>query len=102
MAKYAQKSKGMIRTKYVIIPGINDKLSEAKNFIQKTYDAGIKNIAVDIEDNWYKEHRNSIPQHIYTLYDFFVEGHKHYNIDSCEIYERAYNLKVDREHQQNQ
>ncbi len=100
LKKYADAKNGLIRTKYVLIPGINDSLSEIKNWLQKTYDAGIRNIAFDIEDNWFKEHRENIPQYIYVIFDFVFDCYKQYNIDSCELYERAYNLKVDRENRQ--
>lgn len=97
LKKYAATKNGLIRTKYVLIPGLNDNLTEVKNWLQKTYEAGITNIAFDIEDNWFKEHRNNIPQYIYVIFDFINECYKQYNIETCELYERAYNLKVDRE-----
>ena len=97
LKKYASTKNGLIRTKYVLIPGLNDNLTEVKNWLQKTYEAGITNIAFDIEDNWFKEHRNNIPQYIYVIFDFINECYKQYNIETCELYERAYNLKVDRE-----
>lgn len=97
MAKYAKTKNGLIRTKYVLIPGVNDSLSEVKNFLKKTYEAGVRNIAFDIEDTWFKEHRDNIPQYIYVICDFVFECYRQYNIDSCELYERASNLKIDRE-----
>lgn len=101
LARYAKTKNGLIRTKYVLIPGVNDSLKEVKNWLQKTYDAGIKHIAFDIEDNWFKARRDNIPQYIYVIFDFVNECYKQYNIDSCELYERAYNLKVDRENKLN-
>ena len=100
LKKYADAKNGLIRTKYVLIPGINDNLTEIKNWLQKTYEVGIKNIAFDIEDNWFKENREDIPQYIYVIFDFVYECYKQYKIESCELYERAYNLKADRENKQ--
>lgn len=97
LAKYAKTKNGLIRTKYVLIPGVNDSLSEVKNWMKMTYEAGIKNIAFDIEDTWFKEHRDNIPQYVYVICDFIFECYKQYNLDSCELYERASNLKIDRE-----
>ncbi len=96
LAKYAKTKNGLIRTKYVLIPGVNDNLTEVKTWLKKTYEAGITDIAFDIEDNWFKEHRDNIPQFIYVIYDFVVECYKLYNIKTCELYERASNLKMDR------
>lgn len=97
LRKYAETKNGLIRTKYVLLPGVNDSLKEIKNWLRKTYEAGITNIAFDIEDNWFKENREKIPQYIYVIYDFIMENYKQYNIETCELYERAYNLNVDRE-----
>jgi molybdenum cofactor biosynthesis enzyme MoaA len=97
LEKYAKAKNGLIRTKYVLIPGVNDNLKEVKNWLQKTYDVGIRHIAFDIEDNWFKARRENIPQYIYVIFDFVNECYEHYKIESCELYERAYNLKVDRE-----
>ena len=94
MAKYAKTKNGLIRKKYVLIPGGNDSLAEIKNFMKKTYDSGIRNIAFDIEDTWFKEHRENIPQYIYVIFDFVYECFRQFNIDSCELYERASNLKI--------
>ena len=97
MAKYSKTKNGLIRTKYVLIPGVNDSLSEVRNLLKKTYESGIRNIAFDIEDTWFKEHRENIPQYIYVIFDFVYECFRQFNIDSCELYERASNLKIDRE-----
>ena len=97
LEQYAKAKNGLIRTKYVLIPGVNDSLTEVKNWLQKTYEVGIKHIAFDIEDNWFKARRDNIPQYIYVIFDFVSECYKQYKIESCELYERAYNLKVDRE-----
>lgn len=101
LKRYAKAKNGLIRTKYVLIPGVNDSLKEVKNWLQKTYEAGVRNIAFDIEDNWFKARRNNIPQYIYVIFDFVNDCYKQYKIESCELYERAYNLKVDRENRQN-
>lgn len=97
LAKYAKAKNGLIRTKYVLIPGVNDNLTEVKNWLQKTYDAGIKHIAFDVEDNWFKENRNKIPPYLYVICDFVFDCYRQYGIESCELYERAYNLRSDRE-----
>ncbi len=91
-AKYG----GLIRTKYVIIPGVNDDISEIQDWLMKTYESGIRDIAYDIEDNWFKENRNNIPKHVSDLADYIWDCYKDYGIKSCELYERASNLRKDR------
>ena len=102
LENYAKTKNGLIRTKYVLIPGINDSLYEIKNWMKKTYDAGIRNIAFDIEDNWFKANRDNIPKYIYIIFDFVNNSYSQFNIDSCELYERASNLKIDRENKSGQ
>ena len=97
LKKYAKTKNGLIRTKYVLMPGVNDNLHEIKNWMKMTYEAGIRNIAFDIEDNWFKANRNSIPQYIYVIFDFVFNSYQQYNLESCELYERASNLKIDRD-----
>ena len=100
LSNYAKTKNGLIRTKYVLIPGINDSLHEIKNWMKKTYDAGIKDIAFDIEDSWFKSNRDNIPQYIYIIFDFVYKSYSQYKLESCELYERASNLKIDRENKE--
>lgn len=93
--KIYAKTNGLVRTKYVIIPGINDTLEEIQNWLKMTVDAGIYDIAYDIEDNWYKNNRDNVPQSIIDLADYIWEHHKDYGIRTCELYERASNLRND-------
>lgn len=95
LAKYA-KTDGMIRTKYVIVPGVNDNLEEIKNWLIKTYDTGIKHIAYDVEDSWFKNNREEVPAHIYELCDYIWNNYLSYNLLTCELYERASNLRKER------
>ncbi len=101
LEKYAKTKNGLIRTKYVLIPGVNDNLSEVKLWLKKTREIGIRNIAFDIEDNWFKANRDNIPQHIAVICDFVFECYKQYGIESCESYERAANFTLDRKNKLN-
>ncbi len=95
LEKYA-KAKGLIRTKYVIVPGVNDNFEEITNWLKKTYAVGIRDIAYDIEDNWFKHNRDNIPAHIYELCDYIWDNYRSFNLLTCELYERASNLRKDR------
>lgn len=95
LARYAQTG-GLIRTKYVIIPGVNDTLEEIRNWLTMTYESGVRDIAFDVEDTWFKTNRQEIPVHIYELCDYIWDNYLSYNLLSCEIYERASNLRKDR------
>ncbi len=95
LKKYSANG-GLIRTKYVIIPGVNDDIEEIQSWLMKTYQTGIRDIAYDIEDNWYKENRQEIPESIFDLADYIWDCHSDFGIATCELYERASNLRKDR------
>lgn len=96
LRKYA-RANGLIRTKYVIVPGVNDYLDSIKKWLAMTSGAGIKDIAFDVEDSWFKENRSNIPQYMYELVDYIWDHYTEYGIRSCELYERASNLRKDRQ-----
>lgn len=96
LKRYSKTKNGLIRTKYVICPGLNDNSDEIKKWFKLTKKAGINDIAFDIEDNWFKANRNNIPPDIYNLCDFISNNYKDYGIKSCEFYERASNLQNER------
>lgn len=96
LKKYANAKKDSVKTKYVIIPSINDNISEINKWLTKSKEIGIKNITVDIEDNWYKTHINKIPKYIYQLLDYILNSYEKYGMKSCELYERALNMQNSR------
>ena len=96
LKKYANTKKEAIKTKYVIIPVINDNISEINKWLEKSKEIGIKNITVDIEDNWYKAHITKIPTYVYQLLDYILNSYEKYGMKSCELYERALNMQQER------
>ena len=78
------------------MPGFNDTLEEIQAWLKHCQDAGVKKIAFDIEDHWFKANRHHIPQHIYDLFDYVIKNHYHYGLNEYQLYERAMNLREDR------
>jgi len=80
-----------VNTKFIIIPGVNDTIEEVENWIKADVDAGICTSVIDLEENWFKEHENNIPQ---SLFDFI---HKIKLLTEkygthFELYERVSNM----------
>ena len=75
ISKYlkAQKYQDHVKTKYIIIPEINDSKKEIKKYIEKSKSVGIDCVAFDIELFWYNENKDNIPQYLYDLVEFTVE-----------------------------
>ncbi len=61
--KYSQAAKnnpnGIVEAKYIICPGINDNLKEAKAFISKIKKAGCKGLEVALEYSWFNSNKNN-------------------------------------------
>ncbi len=58
--KYAQaqnKKKDMLHLKYIIIPNVNDRVQDIKDFIDKTKESGVNHVLIDLEMEWYKNNR---------------------------------------------
>ena len=101
LEKYA-KASGALYVKYVLMPGFNDTIDEIKGWLEHCQYAGVKRIAFDIEDHWFKANRHHIPQHIYDLFDYVIKNHGYYGLNEYQLYERAMNLREDRRKKQEQ
>ncbi len=86
----------LVSAKYIILPGINDNIEEMDKWMQANYDAGLYTAVLDIEENWYLNNRNNIPNHIYTLIEHARKQAKKLNFN-FELYERLQNVIADRE-----
>lgn len=73
MKKYVsiqQEKKEQVHIKYIILPGINDKVEEIEKWIQICKEIGVKKVILDIETRWYTENRDNIPDYINRLIDY--------------------------------
>lgn len=59
-AKAQDDNKDMINSKYIIIPGVNDREHEMEQWIEDTRYIGIKHISIDIDFNWIRENREEL------------------------------------------
>ena len=99
LREYAKHNKGsLIRTKYVLTPYVNDSWTQLKNWLNMTQEAGIKDIAFDIEDNWFKANREQVPEEVFEMMEFVYNNYREFGLNSCELYERASNYRLSRVH----
>lgn len=95
MKKYAAMNTygyGLMTSKYIIIPNINDNRKEIDMWIESVQKAGVRWIAVDIEDVWYKMNRATISDYYLNLVDYIINKAEKNNI-KYELYDRAKGLK---------
>ena len=97
--KYAEaqtNNKGLARTKFIIIPGVNDTVEELEKWFQLTVDAGVRWIVLDLEGGWYQWHKHEVPDHVYDLLDYGINRAKELGMIRCELYDRANDMNIHR------
>lgn len=78
ISKYckAQYQTGLVQTKYIIIPEINDNVDEIKKYFDETEKYGVGGVSFDIELTWYGENRDCLPESLFDLVEFTVDEAK--------------------------
>lgn len=95
MKKYAAANKnyyGLMTSKYIIIPNVNDNRKEIDMWIDSVVKAGGKWLALDIEDVWYKTNRATISDYYLDLVNYVINRANELNM-KIELYDRARGLK---------
>ena len=95
MKKYAMANRigyGLVTSKYIIIPNINDNRKEIDMWIDNSLSIGVKWLAVDIEDVWYKTNRADISDYYLDLINYIYKRAAEHNL-KVELYDRARGLK---------
>lgn len=81
----------VVSSKFIIMPGINDNIKEIESWLIANRDAGVETTVIDIEENWYKENKDRIPDHIIKLVRYVRKRSEELNTN-FEQYERIENL----------
>ena len=95
IARYlnAQKYDNLVKTKYIIIPDVNDTKDEIIKYFEKSQSVGIGCVAFDIEMEWYNVNKDNIPEYLLDLVDFTVQEAKNRNLNYEPIDRVVYLLK---------
>lgn len=90
ITKYAkvQPETDRVKTKFILIPFVNDSEKEIEAWLNKSISAGIKHIAFDVEMMWYNENKNNIPIHIMELVKYTINSVKQKGLD-IELIDRG-------------
>lgn len=88
--KYAmvQPENDRVKTKYILIPNVNDKKEEIENWIKKSVETGVKYVAFDVEMMWYDKNKENIPSYIFELTKYTLELIKQNNLE-VELIDRG-------------
>lgn len=63
----------LVRTKYIIVPGVNDSKEEIELWLQKCKSLGLINLVLNIDYDWVGKNINNIPDSLYELIDFATQ-----------------------------
>ena len=68
----ATKDKSQVKTKYIMLPGINTLKDEIKSFMEQNATAGVAQACIDVEIGWYCTCRKSFNEYeaLVKLYDY--------------------------------
>ena len=83
-----QPSPDRVKTKYILIPDINDNKEEIIKWLDKSINAGVKHVAFDVEMMWYNQNKENIPQSICDTVKFAIDEIKEKSLD-VELIDRG-------------
>lgn len=74
-------NKKMVRSKYIILPGVNDTKQDVDLWIDETLKIGIQQVILDFESFWLTDNANNIPPHIDDLFAYIEETSRSKGLD---------------------
>ena len=83
IATYAsvQPQSDRVKTKFIVIPDVNDTKEEIDAWINKSIQAGVKALAIDLEMMYYDKNKNNIPSYILDLFEYAIKRIKEQGLD---------------------
>ncbi len=90
LKRYAthQKDSYAVKSKYIVIPGINNNREEIDIWLQKSKENGINCVLQEIESEWFYKRRENVPDEIFDLFNYTKEKAKLTGLKYV-LYERA-------------
>ena len=85
--KYAesQKEGALVKTKYIMLPGVNTTKAELLEFVKRNKEAGVKFACLDIEIGWFCRYSQNKPriEPLIELFNYTKDIGSKLNIDIC-------------------
>lgn len=75
------QNKKMVRSKYIIIPKVNDTQEDVNKWLDETERIGIQQVILDFEADWLERNKTNIPTYIDDLYQYIVNSAKQRGLD---------------------
>lgn len=90
LKRYAshQKDPYAVKTKYIVIPDLNDSKEEIELWLKKAKENGVNFVFQEIEQNWFYARRENVPDEIIELFNYTKEKAQEMGLKYA-LYERA-------------
>ena len=96
-AKNQPKDTDFVKSKYIIVPGINDSETEINIWLEKCKEIGLKSVVLNLDFNWLMKNVNNDLIPIYNLMKYTQDKAKKLDIN-CELYGQIFQVKCEVEH----
>ncbi len=95
--KYAavQPSNKHVITKFIIIPSVNDNKEEINAWLDKSVEAGVTYVCLDVEAGYYESNKNNLSPEIPELISYTIEQAKNRNIE-LELMNRSKMIAIEK------
>ena len=74
-------NKKMVRSKYIIIPKVNDTKEDVNKWLDETERVGIQQVILDFEADWLSRNSSNIPEYIDELFKYMEDSIKQRGLD---------------------
>ncbi len=74
-------NKKMVRSKYIIIPKVNDTKQDVDKWLDETERVGIQQVILDFEADWLSRNSSNIPEYIDELFKYMEDSIKKRGLD---------------------
>lgn len=78
----------LVRTKYIVVPEVNDSMEEITLWLKKSKDIGIKCVVLNFDSFWLNENKDNIPQKMYNIIEETLKKVKDFDMH-CDLYAEA-------------
>jgi pyruvate-formate lyase-activating enzyme len=86
-----------VKSKYVIVPGINDTQKEIALWLAKSHSIGLKNVVLNLDYNWLQKNIKDIPSSLYNLILYAQKEAEKLGM-FCELYGETFKVRCEVEH----
>ena len=83
-----QHENSVVKTKYILIPGVNDSKKEIDLWLDKSCQIGISSVIQEIESEWFYKRRDTVPATIIEYFEYTKNKSASMGMN-FELYERA-------------